>query len=311
MSNTENLNISISAYRVLYLLRLLSQHRSLSLEDLNQYFSRNPLIGKPFNAETITKYMNTLRKSGCVIPKASNKNEFTYQLLRNPFQRGLTEGELDIALKLFQALKQHPDATIHQTFGEFLRKVAWTIPDPQHQYLMDRINPEEALLVPESAHHLLQKYKVYCQEAQVLELTCLEDKLYLLEPERVEKQGQQLFLIGFDSKRQTMVKLNLKHILSCRQLPSKVHRTQTRVSITFEVYQRLAKTYRLYPGEKILSKHSERLKIRAQTDDPELLMRRLMKYGPLCQILSPDSIRQQVQKRLERMLDPLQAEPLV
>ena len=51
--------------------------------------------------------------------------------------------------------------------------------------------------------------------------------------------------------------------------------------------ERLSKTYRPYPGEKIVFSNAERLHVKTRVLETSGLINRLMKYGDACRIISP------------------------
>jgi predicted DNA-binding transcriptional regulator YafY len=94
-------------------------------------------------------------------------------------------------------------------------------------------------------------------------------------------------------------------ILSAKQLPSKNRRQATQTVVVFALYGRLAKSYRLYPGEKIIYRSDEECHIKTKVTEPSGLISRLLKYGPSCQVLAPEALRKTMHQRIEYMLTSL------
>jgi predicted DNA-binding transcriptional regulator YafY len=303
---TEKLNFSISAYRVLYILLLLIQHRSLSLDKLNQYLLDNPLIERTYNSETITKYVNTLRRVGCEIPRANSGNNFHYELTKNPFPIALNEEKIKAAQQLLLLLASQPDEELHIRYHQFLQKVAWAVSNDKQEWML--FNTDDILASPsvKARRELLAKYKSLCLDAMVLEIAYQVDGDEIislsLEPNRVLTEGQRLFLLGLDRKNYQKIKLNLEKIISCKQLPFKAQNRTKQMSVVFEVSGRLSKTYRLYPNETILSQTDSLLRIKARTDDYKSLLKRLLKYSSQCEVISPSYVRQEMKALIDTML---------
>lgn len=308
-ATVEKGNYNISAYRVLYILLLLVRYRSLTLSELNAYLLENPLIGRAYNSETITKYINTLRRVGCDIPRANSRHHFRYKLLQNPFPLPVDEEELCAAHRLLEILASHPDEELHVNYYNILRKVAWSVGDAQKaQLLFDTVTP---LADGEVQRHreLLSQYRALCKDGQALEVTYRvqgdEVVSLSLEPNRVVQEGARLYLVGLDRKNYQKIKLNLESIQSVRQLPFKVQSRLRVVSVVFELTGRLAKTYRLYPEEALLVESPERIRIKARTEDYQSLLNRLLRYGSYCEVISPTYVRHEMAAKVEAMLATL------
>lgn len=301
-------NMSISAYRVLYILLMLVRYRSLTLDELNQHLLHNPRIERIYNNDTVSKYINTLREVGCRIPRASNRNDYSYELQQTPFPLVLETDEADIAGKLLEQLLQHPDEGLSKSYRDFLDHLSWAI----HLKEWSTNNGQEPLLFPKLAQYrkLLKTYQRYCDDAFHLHVLYQEDtgkgphELYL-EPQEVLQQGNHLLLVAVDCNSHQPVSLDVNRILEAKQLPSKNRRPPVSISVTFALYGRLAKSYRLYADERVISHTENTLVIKAKVNTPEELLNRLMKYGSACEILSPQKLRDRAKERITHMLASL------
>lgn len=299
-------NINISAYRVLYILLLLVQHQSLGLHELNKYLYDNPLIQRTYNSETITKYINTLRKVGCKIPRSSSRHDYSYILKENPFPIQLSEEEMAAAHEMLRVLACQSDEALHMRYHQFLAQVVWMLSKSQKEVLGVHLDGARSSLPVQQRRALMNRYKEYCADALVLEVQYQADAvqqiLMVVEPIRVKQKNGQAYLLGVDRSSRGLVKLNLEKMASVRQLPSKVNQSSKLIQVVFQLYGRLAKTYRLYPGEEVIFSQGETLQIKARTDDVKALLNRLLKYNLLCQVISPASARQEMRQRIQELI---------
>lgn len=306
------LNINISAYRVLFILLMLVRYRSLNTSELNRLLMDNSLIGRHYNSETLTKYINTLREVGCSIPRSTNRNDYCYELLKTPFPMHLEPSELEVARKLRVLLAMQPDELLSQDYQSFLEQLLWAADASAwpvwHEAPDVAPGPE---LVKRSDQ--LTTYRRYCQEAFTLEIQFREqeqEEYLLIEPYEVIERDAHLLLLGMDKQSQKQRLLDVDYIMSVRQLPSKNQRPASQTTVVFALYGRLAKSYRLYPNEKIVFNSAKELHIKTKVSDTAGLMARLLKYGASCQVLSPDSfretMRQHVSLILATLLEPIE-----
>jgi len=299
-------NLNISAYRVLYILLMLVKYRRLDLMELNRHLYENPLIARGYNNETLTKYVNTLRWAGCRIPKASIRNDYHYELVKNPFPLQLGKEEIEIAGKLLNVLSEQTDESLAQDYRDFLDHLSWSIDLPAW--------PESTLVDNQRFFYelacrrkLLNTFRQYCQDAFHLELdyrdlTSNVVHAMHVEPQEVIQRDDTLYLDAVDCQSQETVSLDLTRIENSRQLPSKNRRTKSHLIATFVVSGRLAQSYRLYADEWVIYKNNEELHIKSKVDNVDAFLDRLMKYGENCEVLAPTNLREMVRERLKNLL---------
>lgn len=298
-------NINISAYRVLFILLMLVRYRSLNAMELNRLLHENPVIGRVYNSETLTKYINTLREVGCQIPRSSSRNDYSYELRKTPFPLSLQPDELVVAEKLLKLLAQQPDECLYRDYRDFLDQLAWVV-DASGLEVTDDEAGNPVFPVLQKRREQMNTYRRFCQEAFLLEIQINQDgaeKTVYLEPHEVLERENRIYLYGYESQSQQQVSLDVDQIQGQpKQLPSKNKRSGSRTTVLFALYGRLAASYRLYPGEKITYRSPEELHVKTQVAEFEGLMGRLLKYGDACQVLSPESCRAVMRQHIEQLL---------
>lgn len=303
-------NINISAYRVLFILLVLVRYRSLNLVELNRLLYENPVIGRGYNSDTLTKYINTLREVGCRIPRSTNRNDYSYELLKSPFPLSLDSAEIRVARKLLDLLSSQPDETLYQDYRQFLESLAWSSGNRDMAFDMDEPPVDDFPFQELDVwRQRFNEYRAYCQDAFSLELSYRKanDELThcLFEPYEVIERGSQLLLLGLDRTTQEQSTLDIQSIVSVRQLPAKNRRPPVQITVMFVLYGRLANSYRLYPDEKVIYRSDKEVQIKTRVTEPSGLILRLMKYGASCQVLSPDSVREAIRLRIASKLEVL------
>lgn len=86
--------------------------------------------------------------------------------------------------------------------------------------------------------------------------------------------------------------------------PFKLHSSCSMFSsVTFRLKDRLAKGYRLRDDEKLLQTKSDgSIIILNQKEDRVLLLKRLMRYGENCEVISPKTLREEMKQMIETTL---------
>lgn len=316
--------IHVSAFRVLYVLALLVHQRALTHSEINRCMAEHPMIERVFGAETITKYINTLRVFGCDIPKANGKQQFQYRLEKAPFPVDLSEAHVQLLIELNRLLSGYPDDQLHVQFLKFFEHVLWSSKLQgryQHHTLTTLLDGEQEGVCTGQEVVQVRKFKKWCRERQALTIhygqSIEELRVYYLDLLDVIQEEGISYVLGYDRDLMQQVRLDMSLIRQVRQLPCKVQNRLRWVNVQFQLTGRLAKTYRLYADETILSRSInesgdvKRLIVRARTLEPDLLLNRLMKYAPWCEVLSPQYIRQKANNKIETLLNVhYQMEPL-
>lgn len=316
---------TITAHRVLVVLQWLFQHGTLSPNQLNdaliQQFERG--VG----SETLTKYINTLRQAGCDIPRAGSANGWAYQLARSPFPVETSTDEVTAVLEALTATLLHPQC--QPAWLEAWLRVLWALDLPNDSSLASlRDDLKLACLSPPAGwgpaalaevNSQIQQWQAYCDAGLALSMVYqppqLKESFHLtLDP--VELRGQEsdlgLQLVGVCRQTGQQRVVFTQWASQVRQLPVKrQHRCQV-VRVVFELRGKLASTYRAYPGETIVARSGlndasskgspSYLRMAHATTQLEALLQRLMKYGGLCEVLSPDHVRHQVHQKIRTMV---------
>jgi predicted DNA-binding transcriptional regulator YafY len=310
LSNDKTL--STSALRVLMVLKWLTENQVMSLQNLRNNLIEYAYLNRTCSDETILKYINTLKVLGCKIHR-EQKDPLTdssvcYRLESNPFPLVLSHADVLIAQRLLTILGQHTDQGLVSAYQQFLKGLSWSLSNEQAVF-SEGASCDHFFEIPDSQHSRKQagEFQQYCQQSFNLELQYQDENnsqilTCQVEPYDLIERKHQWYLLALDilSNRQKI--LPLAQILSVNQLPSKNKRKIVPVHVLFSLYGRLASSYRLYPGEKILFKGRQELHIKSSVLETDSIMQRLLKYGVNCQILAPQSLRQLVKKRIEQKM---------
>lgn len=347
--SASELNVSSSAYRVLFILLALMHTRRLSLHKLNEALLENPHIGRSYNNETITKYVNTLRAVGCDITPANRSSKFQYELNRPPFALQLSPAHLQTFQQLLQLWQQKAPPHFLETLNPLLDKLLWALEPEASQSIKQGLAFQEGpsslllnkddlagegfarskpaisqavsapLLLEQTAQRraaLYRSFRRYCAEGQWLALQYRpqahlnQTVAVIVEPLRLIEEGRRLYLLAMDTERRESRTFDLDMLSSVRQLPTKSRGGGKPVTVVFQLSGRLARSYRPYPGEEVLTASDQNtLMVKTKTDDTQRLLKRLMKYGEHCLVVSPNAVRQQaiqwVQQQLSLLNEPL------
>lgn len=301
----EDCHINVSAFRLLYIYLLLCKSQYIAFEDLNTHLLNHSLIQKTFTNETLNKYMNTLRMFGCKIRRNEEQDHHIYHLEDNPLKPLPSKDELDALITVMKLVAFQTISSMSEKFY-FMTKRFYIYSDALQFAFVSTLNsPVKVEIEANKNKHEIELFQKYCLEGQVLEI-CYETQnkftlMALIEPINVIYHKKTFYLVGTCTKTLQNVRYEIEKIHYARQLPNRTKLKSFKTTVIFKLTGRAAANYRHYPEEKTWCEN-DALFVEHKTDDIEQLLKRLLKYGSLCQIISPDNVKNSMLGIIEHML---------
>lgn len=295
--------ISDASFRVLETLKLLVEKES-SIQEIINHFEKIDPYNRIYTSEVILKYINTLKVFGCRFVKRKNK----YFLLNLPNQIDFTETELRTIFLLRKIADLIHEEKIKMGLNDFLQNLEKRFTD-NTLILAHRINKPDLIdfrLGYEKYAKQIKKYEKHCIEGQKLKITyknLIENISITAEPKEIKYVKSRIYLSVYNPALAQIHDINLNDIIEVKQLPQRANRTNMMSSTTFTIKGRLAKAYKLRDSENVLKiKPDGSQVIINNKEDKSLLLKRLMRYGPNCEVTSPQSLRIEMAEMIEKTL---------
>ena len=115
----------------------------------------------------------------------------------------------------------------------------------------------------------------------------------LIEPNSFEAENDKLYMIAYDLKKSSLIKILTDNIEEISITPNRLKNLHCMTAVVFEVYGRLTDNYRLREWERIQTFDNNRLIIVNYGEDKNQLIRRLLKYGENCKVLKPEYFKKE------------------
>src|SRR5574344_172991 len=237
--------------RVLDTLKLFI-NKNLSIQDIISFFETSEHHCKSYTPEAIFKYLNTIKIFGLNFAKVKDK----YHLLDAPIKIDFNEKDIK-ALKIFEEYSSTlPEKNVHKNISEFLQNLEKFFSCNSRKIATD-LN-----FIP---HGFEKQYKRYESEIQQFEQYCV-DKLkvkveysdkkgtilsIIAEPKCVSYRDEKVYISLYNPISAKIQEIDLDTLISISQLPLKSSSTNILMSVTYNLYGRLAKGYKLHYGERI------------------------------------------------------------
>lgn len=295
---------SDTSVRVLETLKVLYRSSS-SIQDIINYFEKSDPNNRIYTNEVILKYINTLKVFGFRFIKEKDK----YMLLNTPNQFEFNKNDLRGIYLIEKFSELLPEAGIKIEINKFLQELEKRFSDNTRLLSHDVIKPNFKNLEFDYSKYSeqIKEYEKYCYDGQRLKITYknqnLSDISIMVEPHEIIYRGNEIYISVYNPISAQIQYINFNTILKVEQLPSKSNSTSMVSSVTFRIKDRLAKAYKLHNGEKLLQIKSDGSAIILnQGEDRMLLLKRLMRYGENCEVISPKDLRTEMKQMIATTL---------
>lgn len=285
-----------ASVRVLDTLKFLSKNNA-SIQDIIRYFEKIDQNNRTYTNEVILKYINTLKVFGFRFAKEKDK----YVLLNTPEQFEFDAKDLNSIYLIEKFSSIFPEERVKSNVDQFLKELEKRFSDNTRLLAHNIKRPDFSELGSDYNKYSKQikEYEKYCLDGQRLKITYKNKNnieiSVMAEPSDIKYIEKEIYLSVYNPISAQIQDINFNSIIKIEQLPLKSNSTTMLSSVTFQLKDRLAKGYKLHEGEKLLQiKTDGSIIILNQKEDRELLLKRLIRYGENCEVISPKSLREEM-----------------
>ncbi len=300
----KNVKISDTSTRVLETLKVLVKNDP-SIQDIINHFEKIDSNNRIYTNEVILKYINTLKVFGFKFIKNKDK----YSLLNPPAQISFTQNELKTLCLIENIVQAFPEEKVKAELNKFLQNLEKRFSD-ETRFLASKIIKKDCMILKinyEKYSKIIKTYEKYCADRQKIKILCKskdETKSYIIaEPMEFKYMENKVYFSVYNLFEGKIQDILLDDIIEIAQLPVKSNATSICTNITFKIKDRLAENYKLHEGERVIQTEPNGTKIIVnQKEDKAFLLKRLMRYGKFCEVISPKVFRQEMIETIQKTL---------
>jgi predicted DNA-binding transcriptional regulator YafY len=273
------------------------------------HFSNGDYDGTSNTHVTLNKYLNALKIFGVKIKKIHGK----YKMLSPLYKIKLDLSDVKSVNIMKEACRQLPEGKNRANCEEFLRAIEIRYDEAAQSLTQIADNTQNLNLAfyhSEMVEQVKQCEK-FCQDKLKLEVIYFDEKGHefnlLCSPlEQVYKKRKIcLKVLGNNGSR--VYEIPIDNIKSIKQLPSAATTTSIPVTIVFRIKDRLAKNYKMREWERLEKIEADGSRIIVNKDeDLNQLIKRLMRYGKDCEIISPKFFKEEMIELINKTLSNYQ-----
>lgn len=272
--------------RILEVLKILL-NQDLTKNELIEKLKDNDFVENVYTQEAFLKYFNTLELLGLKLQKKKGR----YSLVNALLKIDLTKNEQKMLIKLVDSIKK----LNNKSEEEIMRKIilrADKYVDLDLVTELERISTAESVLHNSNVRaNVIETLKNMLYDAHSVSITYKKrdnkEETAIFELKEIIEKNGTIYIVCYNPLIGRNKKICIDSIISLKQLPKKVSGLSYLNSVVFEVYGRLASSYKLKPSEKVLDFSNNHLTISNSEEDKDTLLLRLLKYGENCRIIRP------------------------
>jgi len=291
-------NISLTAYRALFILALLMSKPHTRAE-LIKKLKDNPITNKSISIDTIRVTINTLKLSGCKISRPTRGNNYTYNLLAHPFCFNFSDDEIEILNCVRRNIAKFADWNlcfdINDFYDNVLSKVLseQNVSKLQNSHLFNNIDKNILNFLARSSSFNKEVILAYDSSKNGLcELRVVINKIF--------KDKDVLYLWCYSYKYDNYSYLRLDKIKAYKSISGENISLQNNKSIIvkYAVVGDSVLSFQPYEKEKIIKKTDKAIIVEATAYSEFYMVQRLLSFGRDFFVISPESYKQKVLDKL-------------
>lgn len=273
------------------------------------HFSDGNYDGTSNTHVTLNKYLNALTIFGIKVKKKNNK----YRMLSSLYKIKFTLEDLKSIALLKEAAEYMPDDKNKENLKKLISSIEMRYDEGAQSIAAIEDNTKNLYLDFAQAEMIeqIKQCEQYCQDNQKLELIFTTDKgeeinLLCSPLEQIyQKRKVGLKVLGNNGTR--IYEIPFENIRSVKQLPLSASTQSIPTTVVYKIKNRLAQNYKIrdwercekieYDGSHIIVNKNE---------DLDQLLKRLMRYGRECEIISPKFLKEEMIERINETLSNYQ-----
>lgn len=291
-----------SCVKMFQFLQLLTEDEA-DYEKVIELFSSTKEAQNNTNV-TLNKYLNTLKIFGIKVKKFNKK----FHILNSPYTIDLSSEELETMKLLSAFIDAYPDEKNKKIFLEFLKQIDIRLTESCRSHIKSQTEANTKFKLYFSEYkNLIEECERYCTDKFKLKLTYIneENKEETINaiPQEVKYYKRKICFSVYNTGTAEICDIPLNDITNIKELPTKSAETCLSMTVVYKVKSRLAKSYKLKEGESTQGyDENGHLIIINKNEDHNQLLKRLMRYGCECEVISPKSFKNKMKQLIESTL---------
>ena len=293
-----------TALRILEVLKILMVDNAAK-DEMIEKIKKTSDFGDVYTYEAFIKYFNTFEASGLKIEKKKNK----YALKNALITTDLSGKEKNILQKLILFVRKLNNISVEDTIFRFFSRFGKFVDIDLTEYIEEAQKKAEEEQGKNIKNNIVLTLKRMLYEKQNVNITYKKANKEIsvtVELKEITETSNNIYVLCYDKNEGCNYKINIDSIISFKQLPQQVSGMSYLKAVVFELYGRLASSYKLKKSEKAIDFGNNFITISNSDEDKDMLLHRLLKYGENCKIIKPKEVKEEFLNMTNEMLKKLE-----
>lgn len=258
----------------------------------------------------LNKYMNTLKVFGIKVIKQNNQ----FKLLSSLYAMQFTIEDLKSISIIANSIQNFPDQDLTEKVQNFLKQIELRMGNEDKNTLnnLQKSMDYDFSFYYSNYKQQIEQCKQLCKDNAIINI------LYLKNGEEIRCKGtpkellydaKNAYLKVYNTSKRQNLEIPLNTICSISKLPQLANRIELTTTVVYKLKNRLAKTYKIKKDEYSYSKDEFGNQTIVNKNEPfDKLLKRLMRYGHNCEIISPKPLREEMIRLINETLNQYENE---
>ena len=250
---------------------------------------------------TLNKYINTLKIFGMKIVKRNKK----YELLNGLYSMNFTADDLKSLSLLITSISDFPEESVSASVQNIANEIQMRM-NSEDKIALNNLNNKSKYNLSFFFSNIKDQIKQcenLCKSNLQAEITYLfngKEFHCICNPIEVLYDSKTAYLKAYDITKRQNLEIPIGNIIELKESHGAVKPIEISTTVVFRLSGRLAKTYRLKENEYSEGNDKEGYYTVINKNEPyDKLIKRLMRYGANCEIISPKFVREQMLQNIK------------
>ena len=295
--------MSFTGYKTLLIFSLLINGPK-SFSEIADVIKSKKFLKDDVSNDTLRVYINSFKKIGCDVKRVKQNGVSKYYITKHPFTISLSQGQYDSLLKLYKILVKNLCMKDLLCVYNFLEKLGNITSNENF------INEIKKISFMKDVDINLLKYFITCCENNykvniLYNSPNSGEKDIEIVTDKVEIYNNKIYLFGYGMEYDEYCKFPLSRIKKINAVDINSHYINSNVTkIVYKIPNYCIKE--LDENETIIDKNSTVSTIEMSAENLFIAKQRLLEYGYLCTVISPQQFRNDFVKLLQDMKEVYQ-----
>ena len=293
--------MSFTGFKALLLFSLLAESPK-TYQEINEHFANHPYLHETISIDTLRVYINSLERIGCKIERTKKAQGSKYVLLNNPFEFKITDEQINSIAKVYKSISKNiavEDLIYLENFFFKLAEISKnekyleTLQNISILHTIDKKLLNGLLNACKRKHAIIIKYN--SPNSGIKNIEVKADKL--------EFTNHKLYLYGTSFEYNKYSSYLVSRIIEI---------AATEINASISEPEEIEVVYKLHldkddvvlqENEELIEQNKEFSTIKIRNSNKFFITQRILSYGDKCEVLSPDSYKEEIISTLKQMME--------